>query len=163
MTWLHDRGVKGFLTFNVIKLIVQDVGLCGLARDLVPGLVLHGSTQMSITSAAGVAQAAALGCQRVILASELFLAELERLCVQLQQRHPAMPLKVFVHGAVCCVFQSVLNKLIVGSAQCQSTRVCPSVPAPLRINRRWPTPPAMRPALFAVSSRSLCLGFTASA
>ena len=126
MTWLHDRGVKGFLTFNVLvfsnelhhaadlllaadlarvdAVIVQDVGLCALARDLVPGLVLHGSTQMSITSAAGVAQAAALGCQRVVLARELSLADLERLGVQLQQRHLAMPLEVFVHGALCVAY-----------------------------------------------------------
>ena len=109
MNWLHERSVKGFLTFNVLvfsdeltraaelllaadaagvdAVIVQDVGLCGLARALVPDLVIHGSTQMSITSAAGVAQAAALGCQRVVLARELALADLERLSGQLQQRH----------------------------------------------------------------------------
>ena len=126
MAWLHDRGVKGFLTFNVLvfsdelqhaadlllaanqagvdAVIVQDVGLCGLARVLVPGLVIHGSTQMSITSAAGVAQAAALGCQRVVLARELSLADFERLGVQLQQRHLAMPLEVFVHGALCVAY-----------------------------------------------------------
>ena len=101
MTWLHERQVRGFLTFNVLvfsdeleraaalllaaqaagvdALIVQDVGLCCLARTLVPDLALHGSTQMSITSAAGVAQAAALGCERVVLARELALTDLERL------------------------------------------------------------------------------------
>lgn len=126
MTWLHDRGVKGFLTFNVLvfsdelqragdlllaadqakvdAVIVQDVGLCGLARELVPGLVLHGSTQMSITSAAGVAQAAALGCQRVVLARELALDDLDRLNAQLRQRHLTMPLEVFVHGALCVAY-----------------------------------------------------------
>ena len=126
MNWLHQRGVKGFLTFNVLVFtdeleraaelllaadragvdaaIVQDVGLCCLARQLVPGLCLHGSTQMSITSAAGVAQAAALGCQRVVLARELTLADLERLQGQLTRRHLAMPLEVFVHGALCVAY-----------------------------------------------------------
>jgi len=126
MNWLHERSVKGFLTFNVLvfsdeltraaelllaadaagvdAVIVQDVGLCGLARALVPDLVIHGSTQMSITSAAGVAQAAALGCQRVVLARELALADLERLSGQLQQRHLAMPLEVFIHGALCVAY-----------------------------------------------------------
>ena len=74
MQWLHQRGVKGFLTFNVLvfsdeleaaaqlliaadragvdAVIVQDVGLCRLAQRLVPNLCVHGSTQMSITSAA---------------------------------------------------------------------------------------------------------------
>ena len=82
MDWLHSREVRGFLTFNVLvfsdeleraadlliaaeragvdALIVQDVGLCSLARTLVPSLALHGSTQMSITSAAAWATPAAL-------------------------------------------------------------------------------------------------------
>ena len=126
MRWLHDRDVRGFLTFNVLvfsdeleraaelllaadragvdAVIVQDVGLCRLARELVPHLVLHGSTQMSITSAAGVAQAAALGCERVVMARELALTDLERLQGQLKQRHLAMPLEVFVHGALCVAY-----------------------------------------------------------
>ena len=126
MTWLHERKVRGFLTFNVLvfsdeleraaalmiaaaaagvdALIVQDVGLCRLARTLVPDLALHGSTQMSITSAAGVAQAAALGCERVVLARELALTDLERLQGQLQDRHLTMPLEVFVHGALCVAY-----------------------------------------------------------
>ena len=126
MAWLHERKVRGFLTFNVLvfsdeleraaalmiaaaaagvdALIVQDVGLCRLARTLVPDLALHGSTQMSITSAAGVAQAAALGCERVVLARELALTDLERLQGQLQDRHLARPLEVFVHGALCVAY-----------------------------------------------------------
>ena len=126
MTWLHERQVKGFLTFNVLvfsdeleraaalliaaegagvdAVIVQDVGICRLARTLVPNLALHGSTQMSITSAAGVAQAASLGCERVVLARELALNDLERLQGQLQARHLAMPLEVFVHGALCVAY-----------------------------------------------------------
>ena len=126
MHWLHERQVRGFLAFNVLvfsdeldraaalllaadragvdAVIVQDVGLCRLARSLVPDLALHGSTQMSITSAAGVAQAAALGCERVVLARELALTDLERLQQQLVQRHLAMPLEVFVHGALCVAY-----------------------------------------------------------
>ena len=126
MHWLHQRGVRGFLTFNVLvftdelesaaqlllaadqagvdAVIVQDVGLCRLAQRLVPRLTLHGSTQMSITSAAGVAQAAALGCERVVLARELSLQDLERLQNQLTQRHLQIPLEVFVHGALCVAY-----------------------------------------------------------
>ena len=126
MHWLHERQVKGCLTFNVLvfsdeleraaqlliaaaeagvdAVIVQDVGLCRLARRLVPQLTLHASTQMSITSAAGVAQAASLGCERVVLARELALRDLERLQRQLRDRHLAMPLEVFVHGALCVAY-----------------------------------------------------------
>jgi putative protease len=126
MQWLHRRGVKGFLTVNVLifpaelveaadlvlaaaeagvdALIVQDIGLARLVRELAPNLAIHGSTQMSITSAAGVAQAAELGCQRVVLARELALKDFQRLQGQLQQRAIAMPLEVFVHGALCVAY-----------------------------------------------------------
>ncbi|MBU6353755.1 MAG: U32 family peptidase, partial [Cyanobacteria bacterium REEB498] len=126
MAWLHRRGVKGFLTLNVLvfthelpaaaelllaaasagvdALIVQDIGLALLAAQLTPGLAVHGSTQMSITSAAGVAMAAELGAVRVVLARELGLRDLERLQRQLQQRGLAMPLEVFVHGALCVAY-----------------------------------------------------------
>ena len=126
MEWLHRRGVKGFLTVNVLifpselqqaaglllaaqaaavdALIVQDVGLAWMARDLTPGLAVHGSTQMSITSAAGVAMAADLGCTRVVLARELSLRDLQRLQEQLRRRQLPMPLEVFVHGALCVAY-----------------------------------------------------------
>jgi len=59
---------------------------------------------MSITSAAGVAMAAELGCERVVLARELSLKDLRRLQQQLEQRHLVMPLEVFVHGALCVAY-----------------------------------------------------------
>ena len=126
MAWLHRRGVKGFLTVNVLifpseleqaaelllaaqaaavdALIVQDIGLAWLAGQLTPDLAIHGSTQMSITSAAGVAMAAELGCTRVVLARELSLRDLRRLQEQLQHRGLTMPLEVFVHGALCVAY-----------------------------------------------------------
>ena len=126
MHWLHQRGVKGFLTVNVLvfpseleqaaallqaaevagvdAVIVQDVGLAWLAQRLTPRLAVHGSTQMSITSAAGVAMAAELGCTRVVLARELTLRDLQRIQRQLRERQLEMPLEVFVHGALCVAF-----------------------------------------------------------
>jgi putative protease len=126
MAWLHRRGVRGFLTANVLvfshelkeaaelllaaaaagvdAVIVQDIGLALLAAQLTPSLAVHGSTQMSITSAAGVAMAADLGAVRVVLARELSLPDLQRLQRQLQQRGLAMPLEVFVHGALCVAY-----------------------------------------------------------
>ena len=82
MGFLHQRGVKGYLTLNTLVFagelpamekilrpmiaagvdaaIVQDLGLCRLIRHLSPDFPLHASTQMTITSAAGVAFARAL-------------------------------------------------------------------------------------------------------
>jgi putative protease len=115
---LHGRGVKGFVTFNTLvfdhelaeaeralgaiadagvdAIIVQDVGVAQLARSVAPGLAVHGSTQMSVTSAQGVAFAAAHGARRVVLGRELSLADLGRIAEATD-----VELEVFVHGALC--------------------------------------------------------------
>ncbi len=121
MADLHRRGVKGYVALNTLvftreladvesivrqiasagvdAVIVQDLGLVGLIRAVAPDLEIHASTQMSITSAAGVRLAAELGCSRVILARELSLAEIERI-----SRDAPIPLEVFVHGALCVAY-----------------------------------------------------------
>ena len=60
---------------GVDALIVQDIGIAQLARRILPEMELHGSTQMSITSAEGVALAQRFGVTRVVLARELSLDE----------------------------------------------------------------------------------------
>src|SRR6185369_5410773 len=90
---LHQRGVKGYVTFNTLifdnelkeaarglaaiaeagadAIIVQDWAAVKMAREIAPELHIHGSTQMSVTDAAGARHAQALGVQRLILAREL--------------------------------------------------------------------------------------------
>ena len=97
---LHERGVKGYVTFNTLvfdseleraaqllaalaevgpdALIVQDLGVARLAREMAPELEIHGSTQMSITNAAGVRLAQDFGVRRVVLARELSLVRVRR-------------------------------------------------------------------------------------
>src|SRR6202453_2508831 len=96
----HRHGVKAYVAFNTLvftgeledaadylrllnragvdALIVQDVGLVRMAAALTPELPIHASTQMTVTSPEGVAFARALGIQRVVLARELSLRELEK-------------------------------------------------------------------------------------
>ncbi|MUG95813.1 U32 family peptidase, partial [Scytonema sp. UIC 10036] len=128
MAFLHLRGVKGYVTLNTLifpqelkeaeqylrsiitagvdAVIVQDVGICRLIRHLSPDFPIHASTQMTITSAAGVEFAKSLGCQLVVLARECSLKEIEKIQQQLQaepsQTH--LPLEVFVHGALCVAY-----------------------------------------------------------
>lgn len=126
MTFLHHRGVKGYVTLNTLifteelaaaerylrtviaagvdAAIVQDIGLCRLIRQLSPDFPIHASTQMTITSAAGAAFAQDLGCQLVVLARETSLKEINRIQAQLQDRQIALPLEVFVHGALCVAY-----------------------------------------------------------
>src|SRR3954466_7752070 len=98
MEFLHRRGCKGYVTFNTLVFenelaeaeqyvraiiaagvdaaIVQDVGICKLIRSLSPDFPIHASTQMTVTSAAGVEFARELGCNLVVLARECSLKEI---------------------------------------------------------------------------------------
>ncbi len=115
---LHRRSVKGFVTFNTLvfdheietakqaieaiaaantdAIIVQDIGIAKLAREIAPQLAIHGSTQMSITSAQGAELAAGLGCSRVVLGRELSIADIRKIASQTD-----VELECFVHGALC--------------------------------------------------------------
>ncbi|BAY45324.1 peptidase U32 [Scytonema sp. HK-05] len=129
MQFLHCRGVKGYVTLNTVvfpqeireaeqylrsiiaagvdAVIVQDVGICRLIRHLSPDFPIHASTQMTITSAAGVEFAKSLGCQLVVLARECSLQEIEKIQRQLRVERldkTSLPLEVFVHGALCVAY-----------------------------------------------------------
>ena len=132
MEFLHRRGVRGYVTFNTLVFteeltdaedylrsiiaagvdaaIVQDVGICRLIRRISPDFPIHGSTQLTVTSPAGVEFARALGCELVVLARENSIREIE--AIQSAQRDqvsiaggpPPLPLEVFVHGALCVAY-----------------------------------------------------------
>ncbi len=126
MTFLHQRGVKGYVTVNTLifpkelaeaqqylrtiiaagvdAVIVQDIGICRLIRHLSPDFPIHASTQMTITSAAGVEFAKSLGCQLVVLARECSLQEINKIQQQIAQQETSLPLEVFVHGALCVAY-----------------------------------------------------------
>ncbi|MEQ1859033.1 MAG: DUF3656 domain-containing protein [Chthoniobacteraceae bacterium] len=119
VAFCHRHGVKAYVTFNTLvftgelddaeqylrvlsragvdAILVQDIGLARLARAIVPDLPVHASTQMTITSPEGVAFARELGLDRVVLARELSLRELEKF-------DASVPLEVFVHGALCVAY-----------------------------------------------------------
>jgi U32 family peptidase len=132
MAFLHGRGVKGYVTFNTLVFeselqeaeqyartiiasgvdaaIVQDVGICQLIRQLSPDFPIHVSTQMTVTSAAGVEFARELGCNLVVLARECSLKEIEKILAGDSRQTGAdgigrgLPLEVFVHGALCVAY-----------------------------------------------------------
>src|SRR5665213_1625610 len=132
MEFLHRRGVKGYVTFNTLVFeneladaenylraiiaagvdaaIVQDVGICKLIRELSPDFPIHASTQMTITSAAGIEFARNLGCNLAVLARECSIAEIEKIraadeaALSLVTGRSSLPLEVFVHGALCVAY-----------------------------------------------------------
>lgn len=126
MEFLHRRGVKGYVTLNTLifpkelpeaeqyirtmigagvdGVIVQDVGICRLIRHLSPDFPIHASTQMTVTSAAGVEFAKSLGCQLVVLARECSIQEINKIQNQLIEKEVFLPLEIFVHGALCVAY-----------------------------------------------------------
>jgi putative protease len=122
MAYLHRHNVKGYLTFNVLifsdelpsaveyakaiaaarvdAVIVQDLGLAMLLRQLAPDLHVHGSTQMTLTEPRGVEFVKnELGVRRVVLARELSKGDVHTIAHETD-----MPLEVFIHGALCVAY-----------------------------------------------------------
>ncbi len=126
MEFLHRRGVRGYVTFNVLVFtdeltsateylrsiiaagvdaaIVQDIGVCRIIRKLSPDFPIHTSTQMTITSAAGVEFARDLGADLVVLARENSFKEIAAIRAAQPAVSGPMPLEVFVHGALCVAY-----------------------------------------------------------
>jgi putative protease len=149
MDFLHEHGVKGYVAFNVLiftdelaaaeeelilldragvdAAIVQDLGLVSLARERVPNLPIHASTQMTLTSPEGVAFAHRLGISRAVLARELSLRELAKFKSTPESDVPPngqFPLEVFVHGALCvaysgqCLTSEALGRRSANRGEC---------------------------------------------
>jgi putative protease len=126
MAFLHRRGVRGYVTFNTLVFadeiaaaadylkaiitagvdaaIVQDIGICRLICSLSPDFPIHTSTQMTVTSAAGVEFARELGVHLVVLARENSLKEIAAIRAAQIAAGAPLPLEVFVHGALCVAY-----------------------------------------------------------
>jgi U32 family peptidase len=121
MRFLHARNVRGFVTLNTLifsdelpavaefvkaaadsgvdAVIVQDLGLVRFVKAIAPALPVHASTQMTLTEPRGIAFVSGLGVERVVLARELSLADIQKVTA-----NTATPVEVFVHGALCVAY-----------------------------------------------------------
>ncbi len=129
MAYLHKHGVKGFIAMNTLiftneleaaekqlrlvgeagvdALIIQDLGLAKMAREIIPHVELHASTQMTITSPEGLAFLETLfPMERAVLSRELSISEIQKFNASLITENLALstPLEVFVHGALCVAY-----------------------------------------------------------
>ncbi len=131
--YAHVRGKKVYITMNTIMydaeiseiageirflaevgvdaLIVQDLGVIRLIREICPDMPIHASTQMSAHNVSDCRMLAAMGISRVVLARELSDAEMMRIAGECK-----IETEVFVHGALCmcisgqCYFSSALGE-----------------------------------------------------
>ena len=119
--YCHTRGVRVHLTLNTLvsdkeipqaielirqaaaigvdAFIVQDLGIVRLCRQIAPGVDIHGSTQMTVHTLAGVQLCAMWGIKRVVLSRELSAREIEYIC-----RNSPIEIEVFAHGALCMCY-----------------------------------------------------------
>ena len=133
LKYCHIRGVAVHLTLNTLvsdrespqlgelirfaaragvdAFIVQDLGVVQLCRQIAPQVEIHGSTQMTIHSLAGVQLCAAMGMKRVVLSRELNREEIRHICA-----NSPIAIEVFAHGALCMCYsgQCYLSAAIGG-------------------------------------------------
>ena len=131
--YCHARGVKVHITLNTLikdcelselydtirkiansgadAVIVQDLGVARLVREICPDLSIHASTQMSVGTLEGLYELKEMGFTRAVLPRELSLSEIKYLCA-----HSPIELEMFIHGALCmCVSGQCLMSAVLGS------------------------------------------------
>ena len=134
--YCHSRNVRVYVTHNTLvhdseipdsvnelyslfsagvdAVLLQDYGVLSLASELITGLELHASTQMTIHNPEGVLWAAEKGISRVVLSREMSLEDIS--AVRNSPGTEDTGLEVFIHGALCCSYsgQCLLSSMIGG-------------------------------------------------
>ncbi len=133
--YCHDHGVKIYVTVNTMPhtgeyprlekhlkmlesagvdaLIISDLGVFMLAKEIVPKMTLHVSTQASVVSARTCTEWYKLGASRIILARELTLDEIKEIRASIP---PELELEAFVHGSMCVSYSGrcLLSNYLTG-------------------------------------------------
>ena len=121
VVYAHDRGKKIYVTVNIYArneeqphiadyldqlglvgpdgIIVADPGIILTARERIPHIPLHLSTQANSTNYKTVEFWEQLGIRRVNMARELSLAEIKTISERCQ-----IEIEAFVHGAMCIAY-----------------------------------------------------------
>lgn len=120
VAYAHERNVKVYLTVNTMPreyeypalreylqslkeipvdaLIVADIGVIMLVKELLPKMEIHISTQANAVSSADCRAWYALGAKRVVLARELTLEEIRQIRAAIPDD---LELECFIHGSMC--------------------------------------------------------------
>ncbi len=118
--YVHERGRKLYLTVNTMPhgyeyeslreylcsladadidaMIVADLGVLALIKEILPDMEIHISTQASIVSGAAARVYASLGAKRLVLARELTFEEIKQIRTELDE---GVELEAFIHGSMC--------------------------------------------------------------
>ena len=135
VSYCHQRGVKVYVTVNVMPrtdeyekltvylkelekagvdaLIVSDLGVFMTAKETVPKIPLHISTQASTVSTRTCREWQKLGAERIVLARELSLNEIKRINSELDGKGET---EIFIHGSMCVAYSGrcLLSNYLTG-------------------------------------------------
>ena len=133
--YAHERGVKVYLTLNTMPreyeypllkkylsefkninidaMIIADVGVLALVKEILPDMEIHISTQANAVSAAACLAWYKLGAKRVVLARELTLDEIKAIRAAVPDE---LELECFIHGSMCVSYSGrcLLSGHLVG-------------------------------------------------
>lgn len=140
--YAHARNVKIYVTVNIFArnndfekaaayfrflynvgvdaVLITDIGLIDLCKEVAPGLSIHLSTQANTLNKYSVKAWQNYGLKRVVLARELSLGDVG----EIHSFVPGMELETFVHGAMCisysgrCLLSNYLNGRDANRGEC---------------------------------------------
>ena len=140
--YAHARNVKIYVTVNIFArnndfekaaayfrvlynagvdaVLITDIGLIDLCKEVAPGLSIHLSTQANTLNKYSVKAWQNYGLKRVVIARELSLGEVG----EIHSFVPGMELETFVHGAMCisysgrCLLSNYLNGRDANRGEC---------------------------------------------
>ncbi len=93
--------IKDISDTGVHAVIVADLGVLSLVREIAPNMEIHFSTQVGIVNYQAANMAYKLGAKRVVLARELSFDEI----ITIRENTPKdLDIECFVHGAMCVSF-----------------------------------------------------------
>lgn len=181
MDYIHAHGKKGYVTLNVYArhndfdglkdyvktlvdanvdaVIISDLGIFSFVRENFPNLAIHVSTQANTTNAYAAKMWKNLGAERVVLARELNLNEVQKIASE----NPNLELECFVHGAMCisysgrCLLSNYLTNRDSNHGECvQACRWRYSVTEESRPDERFDLTEDSR-GTYIFNSKDLCL------
>ena len=99
--------------FGIDGLIVSDPGVIAMAKEILPDIELHLSTQANMTNYKTAEFWHQMGILRLVLARELSLAEIAEIRAKIPDE---MELEAFGHGAMCMSYSGrcLLSNFMVG-------------------------------------------------
>jgi len=115
-----EEYLKELERLNADAFIVSDPGVIDLAKRVASKTGIHMSTQANITNYASVDFWQRQGAERVILARELSLTEIN----EIKQKVPNIELETFVHGSMCmaysgrCLISNFMNDRDANRGNC---------------------------------------------